>query len=307
MGRSSPCVLLIKRLLLCESFDVCMSCMCVCSPQAVVEDVDGRTPIDVARDEARMILLKVESWLRTEASVLEAESRVLKDDDVEAEPGRQRRSSAAGTEHRRASSEDLNQAIAQGDRRLLENIVMKEPQLLQTRNSYGDIPLHVAAFKGDLETCQLIVGQGGAELLRQKNDDGETPLHVAASQNRIEVVEWMIQQGGTDLLKVQANDGQTPLHYAVARNFTGLAKSMITLGDPALLDVPDKQGATPKTLARSVDMRAALADALKEVETMHNKILESSVVGGGPSSAQAEATHDVGRSLLQPLRRKSLS
>jgi hypothetical protein len=32
-------------------------------------------------------------------------------------------------------------------RRLLENIVMKEPQLLQARNSYGDIPLHVAAFK----------------------------------------------------------------------------------------------------------------------------------------------------------------
>jgi hypothetical protein len=92
-------------------------------------------------------------------------------------------------------------------------------------------------------------------------------------------------------------------------------------------------------------MRAALVDALKEVETMHNKvrhndtssrflapcsstlsppicnhivltlrifahnlqILESSVVGGGPNSAQAEATHDVGRSLLQPLRRKSLS
>jgi hypothetical protein len=90
--------------------------MCVYSLQAVVEDVDGRTPIDVARDEARMILLKVcvcasvsveimwssqrmlmlgvcvlvalcvtlvvvgqvESWLRTEASVLEAESRVLK-------------------------------------------------------------------------------------------------------------------------------------------------------------------------------------------------------------------------------------
>ena len=59
---------------------------------------------------------------------------------------------------------------------LLTNVIEKNPA-----NIHGDTPLHHAAFNGNLEMCELIIGQ--IQDKNPTNDWGKTPrdylqLHV---------------------------------------------------------------------------------------------------------------------------------
>lgn len=74
------------------------------------------------------------------------------------------------------------------------------------------IPLHFAAFNGDLKCAQVLIECGS--LVDVGDSNGETPLHVAASEGQSGMVEFLLKAGANaDAL---TKYGLTPLLSAVS-------------------------------------------------------------------------------------------
>ena len=88
---------------------------------------------------------------------------------------------------------------------------------------YGWTCLHVAAQKGHLAICRLLIDKG-AQL--EANDNiGRTPLHLAARQGHVEIVCLLCDRGAD----VEARDrwGERPLHEAVYYGRIFVVKELI--------------------------------------------------------------------------------
>lgn len=60
----------------------------------------------------------------------------------------------------------------------------------------GSPPLHLAAWKGDLESVKMLVTQGPSYAnVNQQNDSDDTALHLASQYGYAPVVEFLLQVG----------------------------------------------------------------------------------------------------------------
>ncbi|KAF8368660.1 hypothetical protein PRIPAC_86489, partial [Pristionchus pacificus] len=94
------------------------------------------------------------------------------------------------------------------------------------RNGRGETPLHVAAKKGDVSTCEQLVADG-AEV-NQSDNAGWTPLHEAASNNRVDCVDFLLKNGANPNARSQFGD--VPLHDAVHCNYVRLVWTLLRAG-----------------------------------------------------------------------------
>ena len=62
-------------------------------------------------------------------------------------------------------------------------------------NEYGVTPLHIAAGKGHLRICKLIINN--VENLNPYDDDGWTPLDAAICAGQEKAEELLCTSGGT--------------------------------------------------------------------------------------------------------------
>ena len=81
---------------------------------------------------------------------------------------------------------------------------------LSSRDADGDSPLHVLAWRSDVEGVELLVDAGAdANAI---GDMGETPLHVAIHRRCIPIVVILVRAGArTD---IPSEFGATPLDLA---------------------------------------------------------------------------------------------
>ena len=91
-------------------------------------------------------------------------------------------------------------------------------------------PLHIAAEKGNLDICRLLLGATQCDLNLQC-EGGFTPLHIAAYHSKIEVVDAIITSPSVQSAAINPNikddDGNTPLHIAArAPSGHNLCKAM---------------------------------------------------------------------------------
>ncbi len=66
---------------------------------------------------------------------------------------------------------------------------------LTTRAEDGDTPLHVFAWRKDLEAARLLIAAGANP--NAVGDMGETPLHVAVRQNLPELARALLAAGAS--------------------------------------------------------------------------------------------------------------
>jgi len=58
----------------------------------------------------------------------------------------------------------------------------------------GSAPLHLAAWKGDVEVVKMLVTQGPSYAnVNQQNDSEDTSLHLASQYGYSPVVEFLLQ------------------------------------------------------------------------------------------------------------------
>ena len=88
----------------------------------------------------------------------------------------------------------IHDAAKAGDLATVTALLNANPNLVSSKDSDGDTPLHIAAYKGYKDIAKLLLGKGAD--VNAKNEDGDTPLHMAADKGNKDVAELLRQHGG---------------------------------------------------------------------------------------------------------------
>jgi len=155
-------------------------------------------------------------------------------------------------------------AIGDGHLDVCRTLLEQDPRVARMPSIDQMLPIHDAAFRGDVEIVELLLlfieARTGADA---RGYQMRSPLHVAASQGHFEVCQVLLA-GKADPLKKCAH-GRTALHYAAE---CGLACSRLDLCShlascgPAVLRIRDASGLTPLDLAAK---NACLTPELKTI------------------------------------------
>ncbi len=169
--------------------------------------------------------------------------------------------------------EEPFQAIINGDKPRLIDMLRRDPGIVHARSEKGDTPLLVAAYRGQLELVELLLEHGAVIGIHEAatlgntgrigeivatdphavdaiSSDGWTPLHLAAHFDRREAAELLIEQGAhvnATSSPTSLAPGNTPLHAAVASGHYEMAVLLLEYG----ADVTARQadGMTPLHVA----------------------------------------------------------
>ena len=94
---------------------------------------------------------------------------------------------------------------------------------LNSRDSYGNTPLHTAAWQGDYDWARSLIDQGAD--IEAKNNYGHTALHAAAQNGYWQIVEYLLHhKANVNARNVQGN---TPLRLAVSNGQLQVAKYLM--------------------------------------------------------------------------------
>ena len=106
-------------------------------------------------------------------------------------------------------------------------------------------PLHWAAQYGNADICQLILKN--VENKNPKDSYGGTPLHCAAIHGSKEICDLFLEN--CDILDKNPKNhyGQTPLHWAAEHGHVEVCRSFLDI--LAVTDPQNNRSQTPKTLA----------------------------------------------------------
>ena len=100
---------------------------------------------------------------------------------------------------------------------------------------HGSTPLALAAQKGHLDICKLLLEDNRCEVNQSANlgdATGVTPLHLAAQNGHAPIVQLLIDQGATvnAQMAVRGIKSVTPLHLAVEANHMDVLDILIEAG-----------------------------------------------------------------------------
>ena len=112
------------------------------------------------------------------------------------------------------------------------------------RSCVGDTPLHLAAWKGELSLCRMLVEQepGQANLL-----DGEhhSPLHIAAYCGHEDILSLLVQPRFSPRVQEVTIYQDTPLHLACYSGKTEAARLLLAASPPDILRAENIWSETP--------------------------------------------------------------
>lgn len=103
--------------------------------------------------------------------------------------------------------------------------------ILDTMDNHGNTPLHIAAYKGQLDTVRVLISLS-PQLINVRNSWGETLLHTAVSglqspdfrilDHGVEFLKGLVlaieELDREELMNAKTNKGTTALHMAILGN-----------------------------------------------------------------------------------------
>jgi Ankyrin repeats (3 copies) len=115
---------------------------------------------------------------------------------------------------------------------------------IDARDRYGNTPLHVAAFKGNLSSASAVLAAGADVNARQKN--GNSALHLDAYNGHKEMVELLLANKAD--VNSREDNFATPLHIAALKGYKVVVELLLASGAEAA--AKDNDGRTPVDVAR---------------------------------------------------------
>lgn len=99
--------------------------------------------------------------------------------------------------------------VKEGNEQMVQDILSKEPKVVEMPDGDGLLPLHWAADRGHVMIMEHLVKKGAN--INMQDGDGQTPLHYAASCGHIDAVKYLLSIGAEF---IEDNDGMTPKDIA---------------------------------------------------------------------------------------------
>lgn len=89
--------------------------------------------------------------------------------------------------------EDIFACIYNNDIEKTKEFLKKYPDIVNVKNFNGDIPLHIAAARGFIELCELLVNNGS--FINERGWDNRTPLRRAFDFKHAQVYKYLMSIG----------------------------------------------------------------------------------------------------------------
>src|SRR3954471_15375543 len=88
---------------------------------------------------------------------------------------------------------------------------------INTVDKDGNTPLHLAAYRGDKELCELLLLLMSDEAINKLNNKGASALHLAAQNCFYEDICYMMyEKMSPEIVNTVDEDGDTLLHYVIS-------------------------------------------------------------------------------------------
>ena len=94
------------------------------------------------------------------------------------------------------------------------------------KDEFGSIPIHYAAYNGQLEVVKYFVAENLNSDLEHRNYLGETPLHLACCNGHLKFVQYLISEAHCNP-SCKDNFGRIPLHFACRYDHFNIAQYFI--------------------------------------------------------------------------------
>ncbi|XP_012143193.1 acyl-CoA-binding domain-containing protein 6 [Megachile rotundata] len=99
--------------------------------------------------------------------------------------------------------------VKEGHEGKVQELLDKEPRLVNSMDTEGLLPIHWAADRGHLGIIEQLIKKGAN--INSQDEDGQSPLHYAASCGHLDVVKYLLSIGAQ---LIEDNNGMTPKDIA---------------------------------------------------------------------------------------------
>jgi ankyrin repeat protein/L-ascorbate metabolism protein UlaG (beta-lactamase superfamily) len=121
---------------------------------------------------------------------------------------------------------EIHDAELGGDLVKVEELLARDPSLIEVKGQNEKTPLHWAAQGGHIAIVKLLLAHGAA--VDALNNQKETPLVYAAEGGHLKLAELLIAHGAD--LNVRTAQRASPIHYALWADKTDMVKLLLKKG-----------------------------------------------------------------------------
>jgi ankyrin repeat protein len=140
---------------------------------------------------------------------------------------------------------DIFEASATGRTSRVEELIKKDPSLVNAFARDGFYPLGLAVFFKHPETVKLLLDAGADVNAQARNAMKVRPIHAAAASAQIDVTRALLERGAD--VNARQQEGFTPLHEAAASGKIDFARLFLDHG--ADVNARTDSGKTALTIA----------------------------------------------------------
>ena len=174
----------------------------------------------------------------------------------------------------------------------LPSPVKSQPAEPVTEAKAPEIPIHAAAYVGDIEAVKQHLAAGTD--VNTKDEDETTPLHLAAYRDK-KIAELLIAEGAD--VNAKDEDETTPLHYAAHRDRKEIAELLIAKG--ADVNAKDEDGVTPQHLAAELGHKEIVELLIAKGADVNAKVVAADVKAETPLDFAIEENYTETADLLR--------
>lgn len=165
-------------------------------------------------------------------------------------------------------SQTIHEVSKEGDLVRLEEIIRKDPQLINSVDSFGRTPLHWASRGVHFEILKYLLDEGADPNIRDKNMIA--PIVSIVARNHGKALMYMLLKGAE--IDIKDREKETPLHIASAYGMSDMVNILIQNGAP--LEIRNAYERTPLLLAAreagDLETIKCLVDNGAEIDTRDN-------------------------------------
>ena len=163
------------------------------------------------------------------------------------------------------------------------NLLNAEPNLIDSRTSMGETPLHYLTVENQLEAVQTLVKLGSN--INTVNDVGGTPLSEAAELGYVDLVKFLISAGAKLCLEGQS---EPVLNQSVISGNIEIVQTLLDAG--ADLNSPDALGNTALHIAAAKNDVEIVKMLIKAgADTKIRRVLDETPLETARNSGSTEA------------------